>query len=731
MTRLTVTEFTVKFAYTPSDGGILKTVCPSQPKVKSFVVRVLCPLFNYFIMTAFPLLLFQESMESKGSASLIQVFQCPDKEERWLVWKEEKPLPGVQTEDDMTLEPCRGQNQNPENDTAPKEKIQQAKEVVRESPETPNDSGIVVDNAGDGLAEPFDFHSAIALTRDMKTLYACIALSDDAVACYKLLSNQWKYNRTLGDNYDKLFGLALSPDENYLVATVAFAYKLWDLRTDKLLHLKLPAGIRNIPNKNQLNGLVVFTKNSEFLVAGVRKNLYVWDVKAGNLLKTLDVHFGRIISLVAVSTSDTNKVISSSIDKSIKVWNFDNILEDVHSIDRLEKPIESVSLAANVYVGATTTRNCVGIWNLESGRLIKTLSNSAHSSIVTHSVLSADASILVSAESGNVLIWDVDRESVLKQDRQRDVQQLLLTDEDKKCIAISKAGLNQYTCVCRSIPEGEIVYQFEYNAKVFRNAVVTADGLFLVVSAIGSKKDAELLKLFHAKTGTHVYDMTPKYHNYKNFSQIIAMPNEPNHVALIDDEKGNIWDIKKKSFVRSVNRWNGVCSSNGKQGLYAPNRGGLELIELKNGKTVHTLIPKVAEGVFNVTTMFTKNDQHVIYYHSGHRTIRVFRVSDGKKIANYKAHAEIKDIASTQGGMSIVLGAVDGSLGVLSVADPEKTVNKEFLSTLPSRQVKEMESVGHDGKMANGSTKLGMALRVARVTARAKLAQKSRACVIS
>ena len=74
-----------------------------------------------------------------------------------------------------------------------------------------------------------------------------------------------------------------------------------------------------------------------------------------------------------------------------------------------------------------------------------------------------------------------------------------------------------------------------------------------------------------------------------------------------------------------VHRWNGVCTSNGKYGLYAPARGGLELINLKTGSTLHVLIPRVAEGVFSVDTQFTRNDLHVIYYHSGHKSIRVFR----------------------------------------------------------------------------------------------------------
>lgn len=249
-----------------------------------------------------------------------------------------------------------------------------------------------------------------------------------------------------------------------------------------------------------------------------------------------------------------------------------------------------------------------------------------------------------------------------------------------------------------------------------------------------------------------MYNTTPKYPDYKDFTALVAIPNESHHVALIDTEKGNIWDIKKKSFVKSVMKWNGVCTSTGRYGLYAPNRGGLELLDLKNGKVKHTLIPRIAEGVFTNLTLFTCNDQHVIYYHSGHRSIRVFRVSDGKQIANYRAHAEVKAISSTRGGTSIVLGIIDGSVIVLTVADPKNKYNKEFLSGLPSRHgttspegspAKNSASNGgisgspdpNDPSSAiamsnNAKKSFATMAAVARVVAKSRQHQKSRACVL-
>ena len=39
-------------------------------------------------------------------------------------------------------------------------------------------------------------------------------------------------------------------------------------------------------------------------------------------------------------------------------------------------------------------------------------------------------------------------------------------------------------------------------------------------------------------------------------------------VALIDQDKGNIMDIKNKKYVRAIPVWGGACSSDGRYGIY-------------------------------------------------------------------------------------------------------------------------------------------------------------------
>lgn len=134
----------------------------------------------------------------------------------------------------------------------------------------------------------------------------------------------------------------------------------------------------------------------------------------------------------------------------------------------------------------------------------------------------------------------------------------------------------------------------------------------------------------------------------------------------------------------------------------------MELLELRKGSTVKTFIPKVAEGVFTVICMFTEDDEYVLYYHSGKKTLRVFRVSDCEMISNYRMQAELTAIRSTTDGKSIVLGTVDGCISVLAIADPQNKNNFDYLQQLPSRDPDVSTIKSRIGQTQNRSPKIAI-----------------------
>lgn len=94
----------------------------------------------------------------------------------------------------------------------------------------------------------FLFHSALAVTRDNRTVYASIEISDYDIACYtrSMRKFRWEYQRSF-NNTDEVYSLTLSEDDTHLAATMANAFKVWDLRAKlskegKEVNMPLPQG---------------------------------------------------------------------------------------------------------------------------------------------------------------------------------------------------------------------------------------------------------------------------------------------------------------------------------------------------------------------------------------------------------------------------------------------------------------------------------------------------------
>jgi WD40 repeat protein len=92
------------------------------------------------------------------------------------------------------------------------------------------------------------------------------------------------------------------------------------------------------------------------------------------------------------------QVITSSLDRTVKVWNISNIFEQVHVIDRHEMQIDSISLCQSAGLAVTVTRGCVGVWDMRLGRLIARLADSPLGAIVTHASITADGKLVAVTE---------------------------------------------------------------------------------------------------------------------------------------------------------------------------------------------------------------------------------------------------------------------------------------------------------------------------------------------
>jgi hypothetical protein len=176
---------------------------------------------------------------------------------------------------------------------------------------------------------------------------------------------------------------------------------------------------------------------------------------------------------------------------------------------------------------------------------------------------------MVSAESGGRLItWEVSTGKLIylvSQD-EGEIQHIFAHSNNKQFFVLSKPLTScMTTCTCRSFSVDEILYHFTYKAPdgptFYKDGILTMDESVLVVAAAAecSSSSNELdqkaateyyLQLFNSENGMHLNDIALRYNSFRPFSNIVHLKADYSHqqfVAVIDDEKGNIIDVNKRS----------------------------------------------------------------------------------------------------------------------------------------------------------------------------------------
>ena len=263
---------------------------------------------------------------------------------------------------------------------------------------------------------------------------------------------------------------------------------------------------------------------------------------------------------------------------------------------------------------------------MDSAQLLTTLSDSKIGAILTHAIITADAKYVISIESENFLIWDLEEETIIFKERQNNVKNLILGDNDTKAIITEQiaeeSNIKKNVMSVRSIPNGNVLFQIEFNSsnRSETMSVITKDNNYIVIPVVDSDYK-DILAVYRLENGLN-------FHNIKlekiKFNELISLRyrGKETVVGLISADYSYIFDIYTQRIMTKIQRWNGQISSDGKFGLFSSNRGGLELIDLKYGSTIKILIPQTSEGVINVMTGFTSDNDYVYYYHTIKKTIR-------------------------------------------------------------------------------------------------------------
>jgi tetratricopeptide (TPR) repeat protein len=247
---------------------------------------------------------------------------------------------------------------------------------------------------------------------------------------------------------------------------------------------------------------VVVSPDSQTFVSSERNGtIKLWDLKTGEVLRTLTGHSGKVDSLAispdgrtlaSVSSNYNSKERSSNID--IKIWNL-HTGELLHTLDEPTDFPKSISVAISPdgQTLISSWNKVIKIWNLSTGELLRTLEGDSDVAAIA---VSPDSQILVSSYDSTIKLWNLATGELLR---------TLSEASDVNAIAISPDGQTLVGSTRDSKSEvwnlltGELLRTLTGHSGFVHSVAISSDS-----QTLASSTDSGTIELWNLLTGSAI-----------------------------------------------------------------------------------------------------------------------------------------------------------------------------------------------------------------------------------
>ncbi len=141
------------------------------------------------------------------------------------------------------------------------------------------------------------------------------------------------------------------------------------------------------------------------------KNIKLWDVASGKLIRTLGADL-PLINCIAISRKDLT-LAAGGADGKIYFWNI-QAGKSIEIIDADGRRIESITFNNSGDMLASGGRDgIIQLWNPGKGELIKTLVAPGEFAVMALTFSPTNTYLASSGNDGKVTLWDIDKEKIL------------------------------------------------------------------------------------------------------------------------------------------------------------------------------------------------------------------------------------------------------------------------------------------------------------------------------
>lgn len=389
------------------------------------------------------------------------------------------------------------------------------------------------------------------------------------------------------------------------------------------------------------------------------------------LLFSIEGHTKPVIEVKL--TRDGKRLISCSYDQTIKAWDLQT--------GRLLKTLNEHSEAAFEAVAVTASDNgiisgsddqTIKLWDLNTGALLTELEVPGPS--VTTIVIAGSNQIITGAGNGTLMIWDLKTGvpvATLEQYAPKNANPSLFAT--KKPLAITSdgerviSGSNQNTVKVWHLKRRELLATIECGYGSVYSLTVTPDDRHVIVGSI-----LGLIKIFDLNSGELLANISGHSvisdYEYAHGNSILSLTVTPDGKQLItgsDDQTIKIWNFHTRRLLTTHKGHYGAVTS------LAITPDGSRLISGSMDGTIKVWNLNYVEprgpsqwhdcAVISVA-INTENQEAVSVSKDG--TVKVWNLHNGELLATHihKQGETVMDLAITKDGKRILLALSDGTL---------------------------------------------------------------------
>jgi WD40 repeat protein len=308
---------------------------------------------------------------------------------------------------------------------------------------------------------------------------------------------------------------------------------------------------------------VAFNHDGTKIVSGSDdKVVRIWDVKTGELLKTLEGHKRRVKSvafnigkydkkpstkIVSGTPSDTNNEPFGTPEKSLRVWDL-----ETGEFIRMKNPGTVNSAAFNHDGNLIVSGNFTGqvsIWNVKTGELLKKMIG--HTNGVPSVVFNHDGTKIVSgSRDKTVRVWDVATGNLLKilKGHTKDVNTVAFNHDGTKIVSGSHdETIRVWDIENENVDNWKLLKTFLVGvdwdfsqSKLISSIAFNHDGTKIVSSSSGLFKTSYMIYVWDVNTGKSNIIVEQK----KSFNSVAFNHDGTKIVSGSKDRTVKIWGLQ-------------------------------------------------------------------------------------------------------------------------------------------------------------------------------------------